>query len=59
MRNAGPKVISREIVRDFGTPAAPAVRVAAIDIIRGFTIVGIIFANILWISGFLARIIHE
>ena len=53
MHNAGSKAVSREIVRDFGAPTAPAVRIAAIDIIRGFTIAGIIFANILWISGFL------
>ena len=53
MRNAGAEAGSREAVRDFGAPAPPAARVAAIDIIRGFTVAGIIFANILWISGFL------
>ena len=55
MRNAGakPKPVSCEAVQSFGAPAQPAARVAAIDIIRGFTVAGIIFANILWISGFL------
>ncbi len=53
MRNAGAEAESPEAVRDFGAPAPPAARVAAIDIIRGFTVAGIIFANILWISGFL------
>lgn len=34
------------------TPSA-AVRISSLDIIRGFTIGGILFANILWLSGFL------
>ena len=53
MRNAGAKPVSCEAVQSFGAPAQPAARIAAIDIIRGFTVAGIIFANILWISGFL------
>lgn len=53
MRNAGAEARFRAAVRDLGAPAPPAARVAAIDIVRGFALAGIIFANILWISGFL------
>ncbi len=53
MRDAGAEAVSREAARDFGAPTPPVARIAAIDIIRGFTIAGIVFANILWISGFL------
>ena len=53
MRNAGAKSVSCEAVQSIGAPAQPAECVATIDIIRGFTVAGIIFANILWISGFL------
>ncbi len=53
MRNAGAEAESRTEVRGFGAPAPPATRVAIIDTVRGFALAGIIFANILWISGFL------
>lgn len=40
-------------LRPAGAPTPPSQRVTAIDVVRGFTLWGILYANILWISGFL------